>query len=519
MSHSFRRAVTAAALASLATLGLVATPAYANNPSTQNGNHTQGCAVNWYAQSDLSTSYTKDYDGDGVISSSEQYSNQGYLSGVDPNPGLASSGPGDFSLQHWVNTGTSVGFRLPVATNDTLYNVTVRIKADSTNLQLLGDLTSLGLDKFHALDGPASYATLSPAPTVAFDQARGTYTLHWDTIPAGSANVFGWSGTALDGAAADPASHYLISATLTGSYGPGSDSCALLPAVPSAPTGGPCDLGLAGQTSWNIGTSDITTRTKVGTGGEINSDGYFNGATRNLRLYAATDVSLTNATLTFTAAAGFTFQAPTTWNVITASSRGMGMLYANGYTVAASGIGTPTVSADGKTLTLTVASMPAQSAVAVEVIAVPDGSNQTLVMNESMLGTKTDCQAPPTYDGCTFTQGYWKNHGDWPTGYSPSASFYKSGQTWQQVLNTPSSGGVYYQLATQYIAAKLSLASGATASPEVMQAIADAEAYFATSTPKTSLSKTQRATLIADAALLADFNNGTGQYGPAHCLV
>lgn len=62
-----------------------------------------------------------------------------------------------------------------------------------------------------------------------------------------------------------------------------------------------------------------------------------------------------------------------------------------------------------------------------------------------------------------FTQGYWKNHPDWP---SPPCGvdygkFFSSGQTWLEVLQTPPKGGnAYYILAHQYIAAKLNVCNG-----------------------------------------------------------
>jgi hypothetical protein len=71
----------------------------------------------------------------------------------------------------------------------------------------------------------------------------------------------------------------------------------------------------------------------------------------------------------------------------------------------------------------------------------------------------------PLPGGCTYTQGYWGNKPGvvWPAPYDRNATFYLSGQTWQQALDTSvnvSQG--YYQLAHQYIAAVLNEANGAS---------------------------------------------------------
>ena len=82
-------------------------------------------------------------------------------------------------------------------------------------------------------------------------------------------------------------------------------------------------------------------------------------------------------------------------------------------------------------------------------------------------------------EGCTLSQGYWKNHLDqWPTGYEPGADFFLSGQSWAQVLETaPQGGSGYYQLAHQYIALVLSQAGGAPV-PDGIQAVMDEAAAW-----------------------------------------
>ncbi len=134
---------------------------------------------------------------------------------------------------------------------------------------------------------------------------------------------------------------------------------------------------------------------------------------------------------------------------------------------------------------------------------------------------------PPKVYGCTYTQGYWKNHA---TGKKADSNwgglhddiFYGSGMTYLQLLNTPPKGGNgYIILAHQYIAAKLNMTQ-ASSTPEVDAAFAQATAYFTAkaggsyrntiSSPYTTASKAQ---LTAWAGILGAYNEGTK--GPGHC--
>ncbi|MBB6612879.1 hypothetical protein H7F15_17690 [Pontibacter sp. Tf4] len=118
--------------------------------------------------------------------------------------------------------------------------------------------------------------------------------------------------------------------------------------------------------------------------------------------------------------------------------------------------------------------------------------------------------------GCTRTQGYWKNHADpgkkqynstWDNYLE--ATFYSSGMTYLQVLNTPPQGDAYFILAHQYIAAELNVAAGASMPTDVKTAYNTATAYFK---GEKELSREEMVT-IAD--LLDDYNNG--KTGPGHC--
>jgi hypothetical protein len=132
----------------------------------------------------------------------------------------------------------------------------------------------------------------------------------------------------------------------------------------------------------------------------------------------------------------------------------------------------------------------------------------------------------PCVGGCTLTQGYWKTHSEFgPAPYDDtwaqladgaSTTFFLSGQTYYQVLRTPPAGNVYYNLAHQYIAAKLNGLNGADLSA-AKAAFDEATTLFNTYTPA------QAATLKGKAktgwtnlaTVLDNYNNGL--IGPGHC--
>jgi hypothetical protein len=137
----------------------------------------------------------------------------------------------------------------------------------------------------------------------------------------------------------------------------------------------------------------------------------------------------------------------------------------------------------------------------------------------------------PCVGGCTLTQGYWKTHSSYgPAPYDgnwanllPSGAdtiFFLSGQTWYEVFWTPPAGNAYYNLAHQYMAAKLNILNGAD--PAAAQAALDAATIlFNTYTPDTVATlkgKTGtilRAQFISLATTLDNYNNG--YIGPGHC--
>jgi len=131
--------------------------------------------------------------------------------------------------------------------------------------------------------------------------------------------------------------------------------------------------------------------------------------------------------------------------------------------------------------------------------------------------------------GCTLTQGYWKTHSaygpaskadsTWALVGGPDAPFFFSGATWYQVFRTPTGGNVYYQLAHQYMAARLNMLNDASTPSTVDAALTAATSYFANpaNTPATAaaLSKAARQALLRYASTLDSYN--TGAIGPGHC--
>lgn len=131
----------------------------------------------------------------------------------------------------------------------------------------------------------------------------------------------------------------------------------------------------------------------------------------------------------------------------------------------------------------------------------------------------------PCNVGCTLTQGYWKTHSDrGPAPYDADwgnlgpmeedTPFFSSGKTWYQVFWTPPAGNAYYNLAHQYMAAKLNVLDGASAPATVTSALSSAQTLFS-SVSGTTLTKAQRTQALQLASILDAYNNGLT--GPGHC--
>lgn len=125
--------------------------------------------------------------------------------------------------------------------------------------------------------------------------------------------------------------------------------------------------------------------------------------------------------------------------------------------------------------------------------------------------------------GCTYTQGYWKNHeAAWPVDSLELGGVTYTKAELLTLLDTPVSGDASLILSHQLIAAKLNVANGAWAEPDVADAIADADAWLAANADAdgrlpfgtaSGSAAHDEASLLGDA--LAAFNEG--QTETPHC--
>lgn len=147
--------------------------------------------------------------------------------------------------------------------------------------------------------------------------------------------------------------------------------------------------------------------------------------------------------------------------------------------------------------------------------------------------------------GCTLTQGYWKTHNDSFKGGAPTdnnwenittlaelTGFFTNALpsypligpnippfTWFSVFWTAPKGNAYYNLAHQYMAAKLNILNGASETPAVTSAISAVEDFFDFYTPASFVllgkKNPLRAQVIGWAGTLGSYNEGA--VGPGHC--
>ncbi len=134
------------------------------------------------------------------------------------------------------------------------------------------------------------------------------------------------------------------------------------------------------------------------------------------------------------------------------------------------------------------------------------------------------CFCPPDNppgNGCTLTQGYWKNHEeDWcVAGLNIGGRFYSKARL-LEILRTPVAGNCRIQVAHQYIAARLNIAcqDAETSDSNFAQQLSYATGLFAgisqnvggSIAPLSCNATTSQAT-----DTLTHFNEG--RLGPAHC--
>ncbi len=375
-----RTVLFAGIVAALVAVG--APRAAATNQSTVSGNNTSACALDWSAETWMDLDGVPGYDQDrsgGAV----DYSNGGYIKEVSPT----FNDPGLMEIQHWIS-GNTMFWRIPLASDARITNGTLTVTLPAGFTYSAGNT---GYDYIMDSRTPAAWKTRwATTQNFSTPTVNGNVVTVPVNMPSGSHYV-GLQIAATAPSGTDMHQTFKATAKLTGLLTEGNGCDPTEPAKPQVPTEKPCQQVLAGRTLRTLDSTDITDREKEGNGGETNADGW---GTYYFRLYGATDNDLTSVTYTATASQGFTFTAGSVGAVISGTATGMGALYGNGYTVAATGIGTPQISADGKTVTLTIDSMPAKSGFAFTVRATPDGSQKQMVIDHSLIGDLAGCSTP-----------------------------------------------------------------------------------------------------------------------------
>lgn len=190
---------------------------------------------------------------------------------------------------------------------------------------------------------------------------------------------------------------------------------------------------------------------------------------------------------------------------------------------------------------------------ALDPLYIKNVANITILNHSNNIGTPFGPSPKATWDGgipqpcvgliygCTLTQGYWGDKPDviWPSPYSRDNAFFLATSistttnkgvvsctpdpsliplTWQQVMDTDVSiSQGYYQLAHQYIAAALNVASGASVPQGVQDTLDAAKTWLETNAPCACTANGSCGIQKDWAATLDLYNNGSYPGGPPHC--
>lgn len=148
------------------------------------------------------------------------------------------------------------------------------------------------------------------------------------------------------------------------------------------------------------------------------------------------------------------------------------------------------------------------------VLAAPLVSCSALGGDSSALECGEHCDPPPDAgDGCTLTQGYWKNHEEaWPVDSLMLGSRTYAKAELLLILRTPVQGNGLISLSHQLIAAKLNVAAGAD-DAAISASIAAADALIGDLVVGVDHLPTSDVGDLVGA--LDGFNNGAS--GPGHC--
>lgn len=423
-------ALTAAVATALIAGPAMASPSDENQPTgpgTANGDKSTACRADWTAAAILDTDIlahhpelvSKDAitrNADGSVNKIATGSNNGYTSKISTNFNTATyKAPGMFEANHWI-AGSTQNWRFPVATKNKLVagtTITVDLPDDMADTTFIGKLeTRAGLNAYMQAWGPreAEYTWNDGDFTATLtDAAKNIWTITLNKgLDANTGTIFQFTGTFPEGAESSTAS-----ANLVGTQFPADGQvCGDLP-TPKTPELTKCQVTTVDRTVWSPYSRDINERSKYSSSwgseepkwGEANADGWFTsrgeakaGDSRTLRLYGATHKDLTNATLTIKAVQGLTFDAST---INTISNPGAGALQGNGFTNTVEGLGDIKVSEDGKTITVMIAHMPANSSFSFNINGTLTGETlegspilAPIVLHNWLTGTDSECTVP-----------------------------------------------------------------------------------------------------------------------------
>ena len=434
MKLTHRLTIATALSATLAT-ALIAGPAMASpsdenqhtGPGTANGDKSTACRADWTAAAILDTDILAHHpelvnpaditrNADGSVNKIATGSNNGYTSKISTNFNTETyTAPGMFEANHWI-AGSMQNWRFPVATKNKLAagtTITVDLPDDMADTKFIGKLeTRAGLNAYMQAWGPreAEYTWNDGDFTATLtDATKNIWTITLNKgLDANTGTIFQFTGTFPEGAESSRASANLVGAQFPAD----GQVCGDLP-TPETPELTKCQVTTVDRTVWSPYSRDINERSKYAGSwgseepkwGEANADGWFTsrgeakaGDSRTLRLYGATHKDLTNATLTIKAVQGLTFDAST---INTISNPGAGALKGNGFTNTVEGLGDIKVSEDGKTITVTIKHMPANSGFSFNINGILTGETlenspilAPIVLHNWLTGTDSECTVP-----------------------------------------------------------------------------------------------------------------------------
>jgi len=121
--------------------------------------------------------------------------------------------------------------------------------------------------------------------------------------------------------------------------------------------------------------------------------------------------------------------------------------------------------------------------------------------------------------GCTYTQGFWKNHTDnWPATSLKLGSVMYTKDQLLTILQTPVKGNGLISLSHQLIAAKLNIINGAMVPATIQAAINSAESMIGgLVVPPIGNGYIATASTSALEGTLDTYNSGLAAGGPSHC--